>query len=223
MTITQYAKALTIPRPTCSRFVSQGMPLDDIPSATAWMQANKPNRFTRPASPVAEYYPSLEIEGDDFEARFKRLEASERYLSGQIANLQEVVLPNFVSKLSDCTERDRPNIEKAMFKANQNLLALRKEYRATSKAISDIEFKRVSTLGGMIPFAFVIDMLTSSIKPVMAYLHNIAVGVHDEAEAAKLNQISADIVNVFNAGAKEFIQGVSGQVPIGYEKGGPKE
>jgi hypothetical protein len=177
------------------------------------MIANKPNRFNKPASPVAEYYPSLEVEGDDFEARFKRLEASERYLSGQIASLQEVVLPNFVSRLSDCTEKDRPNIEKAMFKANQNLLALRKEYRATSKAISDIEFRRVSTLGGMIPFAFVIDMLTASIKPVMTYLHNIANGVHDEAEAAKLNCITAEIIKVFNAAATEFIQGVSGQVP----------
>jgi hypothetical protein len=220
MRITQYAKALSIPRPTCSRFASQGMPLDDIASATAWMQANKHNRFNKPTSPVAEYYPSIEIEGDDFEARFKRLEASERYLSGQIASLQEVVLPNFVSRLADCSENDRPNIEKAMFKANQNLLALRKEYRATSKAISDIEFKRVSALGGMIPFAFCIDMLTTTIKPVMAYLHDIASGVRDEVEAKKLNGIAAEIVSVFNAAATEFVGAVSGQVPIGYEKGG---
>jgi hypothetical protein len=107
--------------------------------------------------------------------------------------LQEVTLPTFVSKLSDCTEKDRQNIEKAMFKANQNLLALRKEYRATSKAISDIEFKRVSTLGGMIPFAFVIDMLTSSLKPVMAYLHDMPVAYMTKWKLARnLNRISAD-------------------------------
>lgn len=111
---------------------------DDLDGATEWLEDHRAGK----GNPPAQFYPAEEVHGDSSEARFERFTASERYTSGQIATLQKKVIPHFVGKLSTPTDKDKAALEKLLFRANQHLLALRKEYRAIVRRISDIEFKR---------------------------------------------------------------------------------
>jgi hypothetical protein len=60
-----------------------------------------------------------------------------------------------------------------MFRISQDLLGLRKEYRAINKQIADIEFRRVPAAGDRIPFGYVIDLLTSTLTPVFTYTRSL--------------------------------------------------
>lgn len=189
MSVTEFAKKLKIPRPTCSRFIAQGMPTDDVDEALAWIAAQKPNR--NKSVPTVEVYPAKEVQGDSSEARFERLKASEKFIAGQIAGLQETVIPDLVVKLSAASGHEKATKEKELFKANQHLLTLRKEYRAVVKQITDIEFKRENLHKGMISVDLVRDALTRCLMPAFQYCRNLSAEVADEKERTRLDAISA--------------------------------
>jgi hypothetical protein len=60
MSVTEFARKQKIPRPTCSRFISQGMPADDVDEALAGIAAQKPYR--NKAVPTVEVYPAEEVQ-----------------------------------------------------------------------------------------------------------------------------------------------------------------
>jgi hypothetical protein len=75
------------------------MPSDDVDEALAWIAAQKPNR--NKSVPTVEVYPAKEVQRDSSEARFERLKASEKFIAGQIAGLQE----RFYRNLKDIGKR----------------------------------------------------------------------------------------------------------------------
>jgi hypothetical protein len=96
-----------------------------------------------------------------------------------------------VTKLASAAGTEKPVLEKSLFKANQHLLALRKEYRAVVKQITDVEFKRANLHQGMISVDLVHDALTKCLMPAFSYRRNLSTGIADEAEVARLDAISA--------------------------------
>jgi len=204
MTPNKLAKAIRIPLTSTRRYLSLGMP-DTLEEAQAWILANKPSRG-RPV-PQRTVYPALAVEGDDSEARFARLKDQERYLAGHIVGIQAQTLPGLITALAKCTDADQKKVmEKTMFRVNQDLLALRKEYRAINKQIADIEFRRVAAAGDRIPFGYVIDLLTSALTPVFTYTRSL-----------KDQTVAADIVRLFSEAVNKFTVGVT-RVPPGYEQ-----
>jgi hypothetical protein len=179
------------------------MPTDDVEGALAWIAAHKPNR--NGTRPTIDVYPAKEVQGDSSEARFERLKASEKYLAGQIAGLQETAIPELVTKLASATGQEKARREKELFKANQHLLALRKEYRAIVKQITEVEFKRESLHRGMISVDLVRDALTECLMPAFLYCRNLIAGVADESEKTRLYAISAGFVSTFRTALKHIL------------------
>jgi hypothetical protein len=207
------AKKLGIPRTSYIRYLKAGMSLD-LDEAREWLAENKPER-----SRIAIEYPSKPVEGGSSEARFDRLKASEKYLAEQIAGIQETTLPDLVSRLSDCgTDKERVGIEKALAQVSRDLLGLRKEHRTISKTISDIELKKESLTGGMVPVGFMIDSLTKCLTPAFSFARNLSHGMADKAEAAKIDGISSSIVKALQDSIKNLITELRGVVPVGYDR-----
>lgn len=141
MSISELSRSLNLPRQSVSRWVKEGCPLDED-SAQSWIAQIK----TKQRQPKQiEYYATADIFGTDTEARFLRLKQNGESVSKQIAGFEKRVIPNLISDLSSAnTAVKKKEISKQLFQANSALLVLRKEFRATLKQVTEIEFKRAA-------------------------------------------------------------------------------
>ena len=201
MNKSRLAKLLNLARNTLNKYISLGMPTDDLEEAQAWLANHKPAR----AKESRDAYKSKDIGGDDSQARFARLQASEKYLSGQIATIQEDILPQLISAMADASEDERQALEKRVIRVNADLLSLRREHRQLSRSISDIEFRRAAAAGGNVPYGYIVDLLNAALKPIFQYTHNLP----DQ-------NIARHVARLFSEGLEKFIR-ESEKVPPGYE------
>jgi len=197
MTRVELAKQLGIPRTSLNNHIKNGCPTSSVDTAAAWIQNHK-----REPLGATSHYEVSEVDGNDSEARFSRLVASEEYVSGQIRTLQERVLPDLVSQLTD--EPDNKAIQAKLSKASQDLIAQRKSWLLLSKTIADLEFKKASVAGDTVPVSFVQDVITRVFMGgIMAYAN-----AHPDATLAYLLQ---DSVN-------RILNDLSDDAPIGYNE-----
>ena len=202
LTLQALADALKLSLTQVQRLKAKGMDCSSVEAATNWRTSHlraprDPNTASRAT------YPTAPVEGDDADSRFNRLVESETYISQQIAGLQEITIPDLVSKLASGRA-----VERLLFQANGQLVGLRKEHRNVCKQIADLEFKRQVLHGGMVKKEVVLDALNASFTCAFAELRNWS-KTQDEALRPWLDHVADKVVTHFRDALVDFTSRLS--------------
>jgi hypothetical protein len=135
LTQSQLAKELAIPRRTISHYQSLGMP-KNLEGASEWLTQYKAGKFPGVAALAIESTPAVD---GSFDARLECLRGEEMQLAGEIeatrGELEKLVAEIGVGPVEE--------IAKKQVVLHNRLERLRKQHLATSKALAEIEQRRL--------------------------------------------------------------------------------